>query len=135
MTATRVDVVGVTRTGRYPEGLLWLAERVFAADVDPVHAVSLWDTPVESLERCEVRLVREPLNPHDKNAVRVEVPALADADLPVHVGYLPRDVAVRVAPRLDGGEVPACWVRAIPLGSPSGLNHPGLSIYMDWPVP
>lgn len=135
MTAVRVDVVGVTHCGSYPEGLLWLAGCVFAGAVDPVHEVTLWDAPPAALERCVVRLVRDKDNSYDKNAVRVEVPVLADADLPVHVGFLPRDVAARVAPRLDAGEQPTCWVRAVPLGTRSDLNHPGLSIYVDWPTP
>jgi len=46
-----------------------------------------------------VVLQREPGNPHDKNAVRV------DNSKGEHVGYLPREVADWLAPLLDAGKV------------------------------
>ncbi len=65
--------------------------------------VSLAETQA-NIRACEVRdpgrlrLLREPENPHDPNAVRV---ALAGG-LPL--GYLPREVAAGIAPLIDAGE-------------------------------
>ena len=42
-------------------------------------------------------LVREPNNPHDRNAVRVSLFGIHD------MGYLPRNQAARLAPLMDDG--------------------------------
>ena len=41
-------------------------------------------------------LVREPYNPHDPNAIRVELAGL-------YLGYVPRYVAKDLAPQMDAG--------------------------------
>ena len=41
-------------------------------------------------------LVREPDNPHDPNAIRVELAGL-------YLGYVPRDIAKDLAPQMDAG--------------------------------
>ena len=41
-------------------------------------------------------LVREPDNPHDPNAIRVELAGL-------YLGYVPRDIAKDLAPQVDAG--------------------------------
>jgi len=41
-------------------------------------------------------LVREPGNPHDPNAIRVELAGL-------YLGYVPRHIAKDLAPRMDAG--------------------------------
>jgi single-stranded-DNA-specific exonuclease len=46
------------------------------------------------------RIVPEPTNPYDKNALAVHV-AMPDGTI-AHVGYVPRDLAREVAPLLDG---------------------------------
>lgn len=45
-------------------------------------------------------LIREPDNPYDQNAVRVDVWGF---DMPV--GYIPRNVARKLAPLMDAGEI------------------------------
>lgn len=50
-----------------------------------------------------LRLVREPNNPYDTNAV-----AVYDAEGQTQVGYLPREHAERIAKRLDAGEELRC---------------------------
>lgn len=52
-----------------------------------------------------VRIVPEPENPHDPNALAVHV-ALKIGKV-VHVGYIPRDLAAKVAPYLEGESVMA----------------------------
>ncbi|KAF0472323.1 SNF2 family helicase [Gigaspora margarita] len=46
-----------------------------------------------------VTLIREPSNPYDKNAIRV------DNIMGVQVGHIPRDVAAALAPLADKGEI------------------------------
>ncbi len=41
-------------------------------------------------------LVREPENPHDKNAIRVDVGGY-------FMGYVPKQIAQRIAPEMDAG--------------------------------
>ncbi len=43
------------------------------------------------------KLVREPDNPYDPNAVRVVLSG-------EHIGYVPKSVAEHLAPAMDGGE-------------------------------
>ena len=43
-------------------------------------------------------LVREPNNPHDPNAIRVELAGL-------YLGYVPRDIAKDLAPQMDAGKI------------------------------
>lgn len=45
------------------------------------------------------RIVPEPENPYDKNALAVHV--AADGDI-LHVGYIPKALAAEIAPHLDG---------------------------------
>lgn len=42
-------------------------------------------------------LVREPDNPHDQNAIRVEIGGK-------YLGYVPRDIAQNLAPEMDKGK-------------------------------
>lgn len=46
-------------------------------------------------KNLKVRLVREPMNPHDANAIAVV------SDSVGHLGYVPRDTAADLAPALD----------------------------------
>jgi single-stranded-DNA-specific exonuclease len=43
-------------------------------------------------------LVREPNNPHDPNAIRVEIGGL-------YLGYVPRHIAKDLAPQMDDGKI------------------------------
>lgn len=134
MTAAPVKVKGFRHArAPYPWALLWLARYVFADQVDPVHEPSLWDLePEGEPDRCEVALIREPHNKADTNAIRVEVPVLAEGGFPTWVGYVEREVAAVYADRMDRGMKPLAWVAAIPVKSPAELSTPGLRVYVDW---
>lgn len=139
MTATPVRVVGVQARSHYPWGLLDVAYDVPADGTDPVTAPSFWDSPATVVgDRVPVSLVREPDNPVDSHAIRVEVPALRHDTCPddgcdcQHVGYIPADLAGEYAPLLDAGVMPTAWVREIPVGSPTDMR-PGLVIFVEWP--
>jgi hypothetical protein len=107
-TAT-VAVVGVTFVPAYPANLHRLAE---------VH---------DDLTRGEplsVVLRRNPVNPHDANAIEVHVPALGDLAM---IGHVPRDVAARLAPKLDAGATYETWVADVRI-NPKHMDRPGIDI-------
>lgn len=54
-------------------------------------------------ERLSAELRREPSNPFDPNAIRVNIDVANPHTL--HVGYIPKSLAARLAPRMDGGTV------------------------------
>lgn len=55
---------------------------------------------LDAPESLAVVLVRNPENRYDANAIEVHVVALGDAGM---IGHLPKDVAAKLAPFLDGG--------------------------------
>ena len=55
------------------------------------------------------KLVREPNNPHDCNAIRVEAPCSCGSKL----GYIPRDDAAVFAPEIDSGIAYEAWISSI----------------------
>lgn len=138
MTATPVRVAGVTQaTASYPWALLALACDLRAGDaVESVVEVSLWDAPppVAVDDRLPVVLVREAGNRHDRNAIRVEIPSLAELGHHSHVGWIPAETARVYAERMDAGAEPRAWVRTVPVGSPANIR-PGLVIDVDLPDP
>ncbi|RJR32315.1 MAG: hypothetical protein C4576_30645 [Desulfobacteraceae bacterium] len=61
-------------------------------------------------ERKQPSLVREPTNPFDPNAIKVEIDGL-------YLGYIPRKTASNLAPRIDDGmqySVSSSWVNRSP---------------------
>lgn len=56
------------------------------------------------------RVVPEPTNPYDANALAVHV---ATSDGVRHVGFIPRNVAAKIAPYLDGEAVMADIVEVV----------------------
>ena len=70
-------------------------------------------------------LVREPENPHDKNAVMVLVGGK-------HIGYIPKDRAWGVTTSLFEGKRYEAFVRVNI--QPSYPSRPGVSLFLDWKV-
>lgn len=66
-------------------------------------------------------LVRDPANPHDSNAIEVRFGAL-------HLGFLSRGIARRVAPNIDAGERYSATVGGV-TGGTSGKNV-GVNIFV-----
>lgn len=64
-------------------------------------------------------LIREPANPHDQNAVGVRYGAL-------HLGYIKREIARRIAPNMDAGERYSAEVGSLTGGGPE--KHSGVNI-------
>ncbi|HEX8085299.1 MAG TPA: HIRAN domain-containing protein [Solirubrobacteraceae bacterium] len=82
---------------------------------------------------AKVRLRRDPANEHDPNAIAVEVagvdaPAAKRAEVEAtaaeasgggeHLGFVPRDLAVELAPKLDAGEAWSAVILREQRGSP-----------------
>lgn len=66
----------------------------------------------------KAKLVREPENNHDSNAVAVY---LTEKPYNFHLGYLSREVAKEIAPRLDKGmEVEEAWLLSVDLVESKG---------------
>ena len=62
----------------------------------------------------QAELVREPDNNHDPNAVKVVLIEKPWENF--HIGYLSREVAKELAPRLDGGmEIAEAWLLSVDL--------------------
>ncbi|MCR5382205.1 MAG: HIRAN domain-containing protein [Lentisphaeria bacterium] len=65
---------------------------------------------LEDLKQNErAKLVREPDNPHDPNAIRVEAPFIHGEKL----GYIPRADAEVFAPEIDAGIAYAAWISSV----------------------
>jgi hypothetical protein len=71
-----------------------------------------WDLICRLKPGCTLLLEREPRNRHDANAVIVKWGAR-------QLGYLPRDLAGKIAPLMDGG------VKVIVRKASKLTNHPG----------
>ena len=79
------------------------------------------------------RIVPEPTNPYDSNALAVHV-AMADGTV-AHVGYIPRDLAAIIAPHLEG-EAVMCRLTEITGGFEKGdgtIASLGLLIEVEYP--
>lgn len=76
-------------------------------------------------ENDSVVLVREPSNPHDPNAVQVR-------RLGRHVGYLPRDLAMQVAPCMDAAWATKAWIDVVRPG-PSPAAWQVRCVMRCWP--
>ena len=108
--AAVVPVVGVSFTKHYPTNLHVLQLAANGAEVagEPLPAL----------------LIRNPENPYDANAIEVHVPALGDMAM---IGHLSREIAQRMAPRIDQGDryqATVHWVRI----NPDHPDRPGIDL-------
>lgn len=72
----------------------------------------------------EAVLTREPLNPYDRNAVRVEVAG-------AHVGYIAKELAEQLSPHLDGIGCPSFSVAGLIDGGGYGGGGPDVWLWFD----
>lgn len=73
-------------------------------------AVPDFEYTIEYLKpNMRAKLVREPDNPHDSNAIRVEAPFIRGEKL----GYIPRTEAAVFAPEIDSGITYAAWINSV----------------------
>jgi hypothetical protein len=102
-----VRVVGMSFTEDYPDNLLDLEWEIHHAE--------------RSNRKVRLRLVRDPKNIHDPNAIRVESDSLG------LLGHIPRDLAARLAPELDAGVKWVCAAVKVYVSDYSPDN-PGLEV-------
>lgn len=105
-----VKAVGVTFMDGYPDFFHRLAPAVERA--------------AKEGKRLEARLLREPDNKHDGNAIVVKVPEIGN------VGHVPRGLAAKLAPHMDAGEQWACEIGAV-LIHPDHLDRPGIDLVIQ----
>lgn len=132
MATQTFKVVGLTfRRGQYPDNLFAISEAIDASKTDDIRATTSW-ADVDALPRGpEVLLVRDAANPVDPNAIEVHVPMLGRRQF---IGFVPKDLAARWAPRLDAGYTTTASVVAI-LITPNHIDRPGCEVEVEFHAP
>ncbi len=78
----------------------------------------------DEIRRCRagepVSLIREPANRYDRNAIRI------DSARHVCIGYIPRDTAEWLAPRIDNGKGVSAIIQSI--NQKSGTRNVGVTL-------
>jgi hypothetical protein len=64
-----------------------------------------------------VELTREPTNVQDRNAVAIH---LAEYKPGMHIGYVPKDIAAKLAPLMDGKEIRFVEAWLVDMGEHNG---------------
>lgn len=115
-------VVGMTFVSGYPSNLHaldgLLTERESSVG---------WDG-LGSRTGLPVALIRNPDNEFDANAVEVHVPALGRRR--GMVGHVPADLAAKLSPSLDRGDVWEAWLERV-LVNPEHPDRPGILVVME----
>lgn len=101
-----IPVVGVSFVEGYPSTVHKLAE---------IH--------LNRQREVMLRLVRNPDNPYDGNAIEVH---FGDQML----GHIPKEVAARIAPIMDSGQELTATLYQVRI-SPENPNNPGLDILLE----
>jgi hypothetical protein len=99
-------VVGVTFAEGYPNTVARIADLTAGGETVPG------------------KLMRDPNNPHDPNAVKVVCVAAGG-----HIGHLPRNVAAQLAPVLDRGTEYAVLVESVE--HPNHPTNPGIQVRLE----
>jgi hypothetical protein len=122
-------VVGVTFCDDYPGNLHRLREiveqRYESNGEGRWAAVEEWSQGDLLGEPIPVRLIRNPENEHDENAVEVHVPILGRHG--TMIGHVPRELAARLAPRMDEGIAFSVAIKAVYV-DPAHEDRPGIEI-------
>lgn len=101
-------VAGVSFVDGYPDNITALNDAAVAATLRG--------------ECLPALLVRNPDNPYDAKAIEVHAPTGGGM-----IGHLPRHVAARMAPRIDGGETIAAEITAVVI-HPDHPDRPGIDV-------
>ena len=82
-----------------------------------------------------VLLLREPTNPHDPNAIAVliSVPRMFGllGNSQVQIGYIKASAAKGLAAKMDSGTKVTGYVNSF--YAPGGIEHPRVSLRLEWP--
>lgn len=102
-----LPVVGLTFVPGYPENILNIRTVLAYEDKAP-----------------SVKLIRNPQNPYDANAIEVHF-------IGAMVGHLSKDVAARLAPLMDAGREFDANIYQVRV-SPDNPKNPGLDVVVRW---
>jgi single-stranded-DNA-specific exonuclease len=81
-----------------------------------------------AFEGCTVTLVREPQNQYDSNAILVTIPKKGSkTGEMVEIGYVDKENAAYIAPKIDNGQVVECQIRHLT----GGTNGHNIGINLD----
>lgn len=64
-------------------------------------------------EGISLKLIREPENEYDANAIKVCFVDPEDFTFTIHLGYVAKEVAAWIAPELDAGDSSTCVLSSI----------------------
>ena len=117
-------VVGLTFVDGYPENVLDVGTLV---DFAAVKALG-WSGEADTSAAVPVVLIRNPENEHDANAVEVHVPSLGRRRS--MIGHVPRELAERLAPSLDRGDVWRATVAAVYVTA-EHPDRPGVEVRLE----
>lgn len=117
-----VKVVGLSFRDAYPDNVFEVQRLHEAAQARGIGADS---SP--GADHVVVTLRREPTNEHDENAIEVLVPGLGRGKS--MIGYIPRDLAARLAPSIDRGDEWSAKVLNV-LVQPEHPDRPGVEILL-----
>ena len=123
----RFRVAGVTfRRPHYPGNLWALRDLVEGAKVDAVlDPTGGFGDDLDEFGGVSAALVRDAQNEHDPNAIEVHVPALGRRLS--WVGFVPAELAAKLAPRMDNGVKLEAVVRGV-FVDPGHEEKPGCEI-------
>lgn len=118
-----VKVVGLSFVPGYPDNIM---------ELNAIAAKQMVDSPnvfgdEEVMVPILCRLVRNPSNEFDSNAIEVHVPSFEGKEM---LGHIPAAVSSRLAPLLDAGE---SWSAAVTniLVDPQHPDNPGILIEVE----
>lgn len=123
-TVREFRVVGLTFVDGYPGNVDRLGGLVSEAQTRALGWTGESSGPVD----VPVLLVRNPDNEYDENAVEVHVPAMGRGSS--MIGHVPRDLAARLAPSLDRGDVWSARIGAV-LVDPEHPDRPGVEVMLE----
>jgi hypothetical protein len=121
-------VVGVTFCEGYPGNLHNLRDVVearYTKDGDRWSAIEDWEDGELVGDALPARLLRNPANEYDENAIEVHVPILGRHG--TMIGHVDRHLAARLAPRMDSGMEFNAVVKAVYV-HPDNPDNPGIDI-------
>ena len=120
-----IEVVGMSFVPGYPANLHRLRELQEKQAVASLEGGEFGDS--YEPEPLAAVIIRNPENEYDANACEVHVPTLGRKGM---VGHVPKELAARLAPLMDGGAQVRGWVEFVRV-MPGKEGNPGLTIGVE----
>lgn len=120
-----VKVVGLSFRPGYPQNVFKILEDIEAARAK---SIGYGDGEVGDDATIRVNLRRDPNNPHDPNAIEVHYPPLGRGK--AFFGFIPAELAAKMAPTLDRGDKWDAVVMNV-LVSDKDPKRPGVELRLE----